>query len=344
MPKIKDDELRTLMAEVQEQLGTVLEGERDKLAKASPGEAISPEVPADTSATSPKDDGGSPEASAAPTDGGSPESSAEGTATGEETPGESTPGAPDADAPAGGEDPAAAGAEGDGEFVTDPQVLQAEYAKLPPEVLKAHYLACKAALWSVVGQDDGSAGAAPDAAAAPAAPAPDAAAAGAPPVPGADPTAGAAVPPPAPAPAPDASAAVPPPAASPSPSPDLPPPAQKAEMSINAEANGGKITKSEREAQLESELAKVQGLTKSLVELTTKLIQRPQRKAVTALSELGKSEPSTPTVNVESMTKSEIIARLNEKARGELKKSDRELINSFCVGSADVKQIAHLLA
>lgn len=346
MAKTKDNELQTILQEVQADLDTVLAGEREKLAKASPGEVTSPEVPPDTSATASKD-GGSPEGSAPE---GSPagDSSPEGTPSGEETPGEKTAGegSPDG-APADGAspdgDPAAGG--GDGDFVTDPQALQAEYAKLPPEVLKAHYLACKAAMWAVTGGDDG-AGAAPDAGTPPA-PAPDAAAGA--PAPGAD---AAAVPPPAPpAPAPDAgaSAGAPPPAppVATSPSPDQPPPALKSEVNANAKANGGQITtKSERELELEAQLAKTEQLTQAVVALTTRLAQTPRRKAVTSLSELNKTEPAQGSkVDPSTLSRKEIVARLSEKACDvNLKKSDRELINRYCVGSIDVSRIAHLLS
>jgi hypothetical protein len=340
MAKTKDDELQTILQEVQADLDVVLSGERAKLAKASPGEVTSPEVPPDASATASKDSG-SPEGSPAG------ESSPEGTPSGEETAGEKTPGegsapegSPAAEGGAPDGDPAAEG--GDSDYVTDPQALQAEYAKLPPEVLKVHYLACKAAMWAVTGGDDGT-GAAPDAGTPPAAPAPDAAAGA--PAPGLD---AAAVPPPAPAPDAGASAGAPPspPPAVASPSTDQPPPALKSEVGAsNAKANGGQITKSQRETELEQQLAKTTQLTQGLAELTRRLIETPRRKAITGLSELTKTEPAVGgKVDHTTLSRKEIMVRLSEKACDEsLKKSDRELINRFCVGSIDVSGIAHLL-
>lgn len=303
--KDKDDELRSVLREVQDQLGSVLEVERAKLAKASPGEATSPEVPADTSATSPKDD----EASASESSPQAPDSLGGGA--------EGTP--PDADAAGAGAD---AGDSG-GEYLSDPQELKAEYAKLPLEVLKAHYLGAKAALWEVTGQDASGAGASDAGAGAPATDGGMGASAPMPP----DAGQGAGAPP-----------ALPPGPGGPG---DPPPMTQKAELSINAAANGGAVRKSEREVRLEAELKKTQDLLNGLAALTTKIVERPVRKAVTALSQVAETKPK---IDPSKLSKTEVIARLNEKTRnGELKKSDRELITSYCVGSVDVSKIAHLL-
>ncbi|CAB4127217.1 hypothetical protein UFOVP75_87 [uncultured Caudovirales phage] len=69
------------------------------------------------------------------------------------------------------------------------------------------------------------------------------------------------------------------------------------------------------------------------------LIGTPQRKAVTSISGLNKSE--TP----KSMTRPEVMAKLNEKSRDpKLSKSDRTLINQFCLGNLpDANSLAHLL-
>lgn len=156
--KLKDSELKAILAEVQADLDKSLDLEVKKLSKAA-GED---EMPAEE-----------PEMSAAPAE----ETPGEDHAPAEETPGEEAsapadeapmgdePPADEASAPADAapEDPAAAdGAEG----AMSPEELEAEYAKLDPETLKMHYLAAKAALFAAMG---GGAGGAPEASA-PAAP------------------------------------------------------------------------------------------------------------------------------------------------------------------------------
>jgi hypothetical protein len=156
--KLKDSELKAILAEVQADLDKSLDLEVKKLSKAA-GED---EMPAEE-----------PEMSAAPAE----ETPGEDHAPAEETPGEEhsapadeapmgdEPPADEASAPAdpAAEDPAAAdGAEG----AMSPEELEAEYSKLDPETLKMHYLAAKAALFAAMG---GGAGGAPEASA-PAAP------------------------------------------------------------------------------------------------------------------------------------------------------------------------------
>jgi hypothetical protein len=155
--KLKDSELKAILAEVQADLDKSLDLEVKKLSKAA-GED---EMPAEE-----------PEMSAGPAE----ETPGEDHAPGEETPGEEMS-APADEAPMGDEasaapeasadeaapaDPAAEGAEG----AMSPEELEAEYSKLDPETLKMHYLAAKAALFAAMG---GGAGGAPEASA-PAAP------------------------------------------------------------------------------------------------------------------------------------------------------------------------------
>jgi hypothetical protein len=95
------------------------------------------------------------------------------------------------------------------------------------------------------------------------------------------------------------------------------------------------LVKSERDA-LKKSLA---GLSETLEKLAT----GPQYKAAQATDAavLSKSEqPQTKT-----MTTAEIRRKLAVVAHNpDLKKSDRNLINKYCVGGVEVDAIAHLLA
>lgn len=232
------------------------------------------------------------------------------------------------EAPAAPEGVAAPDAQGEIEPAPTVEGLQAEYMKLDPEALKMHYLACKSALMAQMG-------AGPEASAAPA---PEASG----------------------APAPAASAPAAPPAA-----PEASAPMAMGEMKSSGkqiegspEANGGeikagsKLGKSEIQLEIEAlkaKLAKAEETSKEqeaqLLELAMKLTA-PLRKSIKGVSELafvakeGQSEKKSP---VAGLSKNEVVAKLREKARGDLKKSDRDLITAYTMGNVDVSKIEHLL-
>lgn len=206
-----------------------------------------------------------------------------------------------------------------GEIEPAPTVegLQAEYSQLDPESLKMHYLACKAALMAVMGADQG-AGAPPPEASSPAAP-------------------------PAPAAAPPA-----------------PPMMGKTELGkkvSSAEANGGQMTKSEKDPEVEAlrrELEETKKLVKSYDEELSKFTKvmetamTPVRKSVKNASDMrfiGRTGDESGSVEeAPRLTKKEVQAKLSEKiSEGKLSKSDRELIYSYNIGKVSVEKIAHLL-
>lgn len=285
--KIKDSELKALVAEVETEIGALLKAEKDKLAKAHPGEDTSAEIPPDESATA---SAKPPEASASASP--APDASAAPAPDASMPPADASA-APPADASA---DPAA------DEGTMDPEALKAEYAKLPPDELKIHFLAAKAALMEVMGgADDGSAGAPPPPAAPPA----------------------------------------PPPVASASPSA---PPALKAEMK-SVDANGGKelpIKKSEQELQIEAlkaEVTEQKDALEKLVKAVTVMVERPERKAVTSTAFIPKTDEAA-----KPLSKAEVMEKLKKvSAAPGLKKSDRDLINGFCVDAVSLEKIQHLL-
>ncbi len=160
MKSIKDTQLKSIIAEVHTELDAIFKSEKEKLLKAHPGEEISSEVPADESATEPSEPSAAPaapEASAAPSD--SPPVDASAPPEGD---------APAADAAPEGDPAADASGDFDG--------LVGEYSKLHPEELKAHYMACKQALFAIMGAGgpppgaDAGAGSPPPPAAPPAPP------------------------------------------------------------------------------------------------------------------------------------------------------------------------------
>jgi hypothetical protein len=138
----------------------------------------------------------------------------------------------------------------------------------------------------------------------------------------------------------EASAPPPPPAAPPA--PVSAPPAMKSEFKDNKEANGG-FTKSEQDLAIESLSKKVADQDSTISKLVTALetfVSRPERKAVTGASFLGKSE-ETKTV---TLTKAEVTQKLNKVASSALTKSeDRELINDYYANRIGVEKLGHLL-
>lgn len=233
-------------------------------------------------------------------------------------PGGDPAGAPPADSasapPSDGASPATGG---------DPkQALVAAYSQLPPEEIALHFEALKEVLMSSGGAAN-PAGAMPPGA-------------GAPP-PGGDPMASAA----------SASAAPPPPAGGPGAvaplagenSKPLDPASTMALKSAQEELT---LTKKERDEAK----SKVGDLEKSVAELTeamTKAFSAPIRKSVTAKDVLAKSENTT--IDVDSLTKSEVTKRLLAKAYDpKLEKKDRDLINNYYKGVVQVDALAHLLA
>lgn len=280
--KIKDSELKAVLQEVKAELADLLKSE-EQLAKA----------------VEDKPEEKSPEASA-PAPEASPEASAEASPPAEE----SAPPAPNAEmsaAPGEGEAPApqgdmmdqGAGAEGapegnEIEATADPETLKAEYAKLTPDELKMHYMAAKAALFEIMGQEQA-----------------------------------------APAPAPEAAPPAAPPAAE---------PAMKGEM--KPEGNGGEVKalKKSEDAEKVEQLEKTLQERNQEVELMAKaldmVLKTPVRKAITNIQTVPEQKAMTPE---------EVKQKLKQVAGSPLKKSDRDLINKFCVGSIGQDKIEHLL-
>jgi hypothetical protein len=304
---LKAKELEAILDEVGAKLEPVLKSEAEKaaerLAKAHPGESTASETPKDASATKEAPD----DKSSAP-----PPPKPEGTppAAKEASP---PPAAPPAADPALTADPAAAtdpAADPGAAGAEDPADLQAAYATLPLEDLQMHYLACKAALIAAMGNDGG----------ADAPPAADPAAAAAPPAP-------------------------PPPAA-----PPAAPPALKNELPSDPKANGedpANVAKSEKDLTIASLEKRVTERDTALEQLTgalRKIVERPVRKAITSLSDLRKSDGQGSTVDLSKLSKNEQRALVRKAAeKPNLKKSDRERLNSFFFGNLEIDGVKDLL-
>ena len=278
---VSQDELNSILAEVSRDLDEVLKAETENLSEslAKADEEEMPEGDESAPAAPPADESAPP--AEAPMDAAAPPAD------------ESAP--PAAEAPA---DPAAE------EGPMDVNALTEEYAQLPPEELKMHYMAAKAALYQTMGAGDQAEQEAP-APADPAAP---------------------------PAPAPEASA--PPPA-----------PAMKGEMSagkaIESSPGNGGLAKSEEENKSDAQIEELNSKIDTLAKALDLALGTPMRKAVTNISYVPKTDE---TPEEKPLSKSEFHEKLNEKAQDpNLSKSDRQLINKFCVGVVDVAKIEHLL-
>lgn len=199
--------------------------------------------------------------------------------------------------------------------MTDPAALKEEYKALPPEELKAHYMAAKAALFELMGGGaEGSAPASPDASPAPAAP--------------------------------EASNTA-------APGPTAPPPALKAEMKAppatgslkdqapavpDAIEKGPSLGKSERDAEVEDLKQQVELLTKAM----DLALHTPVRKAVTSVAYLPKTEDK-PAEN-KPLSKSDVQDKMRKALQsGKLTKSQRESLFSYTLGNIEFDKIKDLL-
>jgi len=90
-------------------------------------------------------------------------------------------------------------------------------------------------------------------------------------------------------------------------------------------------------AESKKNLEAVEAFLKKFVEKSA-----PAGKAITSLDIIAKTEG---TQNEKPLTKSEITAKLYAKAKDvSLSKSDRDAINSFCMGNKNIESVRHLLS
>jgi hypothetical protein len=180
--------------------------------------------------------------------------------------------------------------------------LKAAYAQLPPEALKAHFMALREVIAASVAAQSPAAPASPVAPAAVAAP------------------------PAGPPAAPPASAVAPPPAA-----PAMPP---EAAMKNEKEMQ-------EKLAKSEEKIAELSKGLETVTKLFDKIVRKPQRHGVRVMDpELVKSEPVQ--VDTKSMKRVDLLKAVSDLAKNpDLKKSDRQLINDYVAKrvSADKIQV-----
>jgi hypothetical protein len=137
--KLKDSELKSILAEVETEIASLLKSEGQALKKAKDEDA-----PIAEEGGAPVDAG--PAEGSAPAEGAAPEASASPAPEASGPAPEASAAAPEASAAPAADpaaDPAAAGP-------VDPEALKAEYAQLDPETLKSHYMAAKAALFEMM--------------------------------------------------------------------------------------------------------------------------------------------------------------------------------------------------
>ncbi len=303
--------MKNILSEVETEITSLLKTESEALKKAKedgdeasapaesgpPTESASPEAP--------------PEASAGPAEGSAPPGA---------SPEASAPMSPEASAPAPemGADPAAA------QGPVDPEALKAEYSKLAPEELKAHYMACKAALFEMMGAAQG---AGPAGAPAPGAPAPEASAP---------------MPPPMSPPAPEASAPQPPPAFKAEvPASMTKNPANGSALKDQAPTVPDAIKKSEMDSKVDDLEKQVELMAKALG-IAMDHLGTPIRKAVTSIAHIPRTVEEAPVVKEPSRL--DVKNRmLKAMSTGKLSKSDKEKLISYSLGNIAFDQIKDLL-
>jgi hypothetical protein len=304
--KIKDSELKAILSEVESEIDNLLKSDAKTLAKAvgdkdpeDGGNAAS----AGSESAAPAE-GSAPAAEASSPTAGSPAPGAEASAGTPPPAAETSNPAPEASASA----PGAAAPEMEGPV--DPEALKQEYMQLDPESLKVHYMACKAALFEVMGQQAGG----------------------------------------SPAPAPEASAPVAPPApAAPPPAMKAEIPASIKTVPANGDAlkdskaalhDVKPLGKAEQVQQTEE----INDLRQQ-VELLTKAVDlalgTPVRKAVTSITHVPRTENQSEKTE---LTKDQIQGKIRKAlAAGKLTKNQKDQIFSYTLGNTKFDEISALL-
>lgn len=317
MKKIPLKELDAILQEVSTQLEPVVKAEvlraAEKLSKAIPGESTTDEVPKDDSATKEASDD---KATAPPPKDDAPPA--------DKAPDAPADGPPALEAPVDGPpvddgltDPAA---DGD---IDSPEALQAAYSTLPLDELQVHYLAIRAAMMAAMPQ---------------AAPAPEAPIAALP---------AAVAPPAAPPLAPPMAPPVAPPAVPPMADPTL-----KAEMPADPNGSVSAVKKSEKLIEdLNKKVTEQTAVIAELIDLSAALkrhAERPIRKSAVSLSEVRRATgaaPSAATVDLASLSKSEMKVLVRKTVEKNLSVNDRTRMHDFISGKyEDVESVKDLLA
>lgn len=112
-------------------------------------------------------------------------------------------------------------------------------------------------------------------------------------------------------------------------------PAMKAEP---AAKKASLMEKSEKNTANDSRLQELEAQVEGLVKALDLALGQPMRKAVTSVAYVPRTEETKP-----SLSKGEVVEKLKEITKQPLKKSDRELINRYCLGEVEVDKIQHLL-
>ena len=299
--KLTKAQLAKLLDEVTNDFGTLLtkaesEVPDPEMAKADPGE----ETPGEKTPAS---------SSAEPADKKAPEAS--GDAPADPDAGKKEP---DGDeAPVDGKSPDMATEQGEPE-----QTLESQYAALPVEELKLHFVACKTALMAALGAAGG-----PPEGSTPPAPAPAA--------------------PAAPAPQPQMGKKEFPVAEGSGGEMKSAGKMCKSEQETQLESRLETLEKSVKEK--DEYIKTIEEKFSAAAEGLTKLINsQPMRKSIAGVSFVTREEGVNSAQNTPVLSKAEAIAKCNEiSARPDLKKSDRELLNKFVTGNCAQDQIQHLL-
>jgi hypothetical protein len=123
-----------------------------------------------------------------------------------------------------------------------------------------------------------------------------------------------------------------------------PPPAMKGEVKVDKTAIGGKVVAAKSAVEsndlVKAQAETIQSLREDVENLTKAMemfIGQPQRKAVTSMAQLGKSEPTSKT-----FTKAEVHQLVADNA-SKLTKAERELWIDFVDNRVPASKLAPML-
>lgn len=126
----------------------------------------------------------------------------------------------------------------------------------------------------------------------------------------------------------------------PAPAPEAPAAPEMEKAEEKAEDKKEEEKEELKEMKKSEEFVELQAQNELLQKALT-LLATPLRKGITGISQVA---PAKEEKDVTKMSKSEVIEVLNDKAAQEnLKKSDRELINGYCLGLVSLDKVTHLL-
>jgi len=114
------------------------------------------------------------------------------------------------------------------------------------------------------------------------------------------------------------------------------------EFGVDQKANGGQVSSAAKSEFSKSEVDAIKVELEKMTKIVNLFVGQPIRKAVTGFNYVDKNGEAS--VETQKITPTQITAKLSQLTRDpDLKKSDRDLVNRYYEGTANVDAIAHLL-